>query len=85
MTRDELFQVVKRVVETTLPDLDPAEIQPNRSLADLGANSIDRLDVTMGSLESLDLHVSMTEFAGVANLQGLVDILYRHTQEQKQA
>jgi polyketide biosynthesis acyl carrier protein len=79
MTQDEIFSVVKGVVEATLPELNPAEIRPDRSLADLGANSIDRLDVTMGALEALNLHVAMSEFAGVSNLQGLVNVLYRHT------
>ncbi|MBV9305561.1 MAG: hypothetical protein JO185_06560 [Acidobacteriaceae bacterium] len=78
MTSDQIFAVVKRVVLTVLPDVSPEEIQPHRSLTELGANSIDRLDVTMGALEALHLHVSMVEFAGVSNLQGLVSVLERH-------
>jgi acyl transferase domain-containing protein/acyl carrier protein len=77
MTSDEIFAIVKSVILTILPDLDPAEIQSHRTLTELGANSIDRLDITMNTLEALQLHVPMVEFADVSNLQGLVDVLQR--------
>ena len=80
ITREEVFGVVRSIVLEILPDLDPNAVRMESSLVQLGANSIDRLDVTMGALEALRLHVPITEFAGISNLEGLVDALHRHVQ-----
>lgn len=78
MTAEEIFEVVRGVVLEILPDLDPDAVTMQSSLAQLGANSIDRLDVTLGAMEALSLRVPITAFAGASNLEGLVGVLLRH-------
>jgi len=75
MTGEEIFTVVRGIVLEVLPDLDPDSV---KMLAQLGANSIDRLDVTLGAMEALRLRIPMTAFAGVSNLEGLVNVLLLH-------
>jgi polyketide biosynthesis acyl carrier protein len=78
MTGEEIFTVVRGIVLEVLPDLDPDSVKMQSSLAQLGANSIDRLDVTLGAMEALRLRIPMTAFAGVSNLEGLVNVLLLH-------
>ncbi len=76
MTKDEVFAVVLRQVHDVLPDVGEAEIRPERSMRELGANSIDRMDVVAASMDELGIQVPVSEFAGVDNLSGLVDALH---------
>lgn len=75
MTREDVFAVVAQQIRDVLPDLDPALIQEDRSMKDLGANSIDRADVIIQTMEQLDVKFPLSELAGVSNLRGLVDVL----------
>ncbi len=80
MNRDQIFEVVKGVVLRVLPDLNPDEIVPERSLVDLGANSVDRVEVSMYSMEALNLKIPRIELHGVRNLAGLVDLFHARLQ-----
>ena len=57
MTREMVFQLVKAKVLEVLVDVDPAAVTPEVSLTELGANSVDRVEVSMAVLEELDLLV----------------------------
>lgn len=83
MTREMIFQVVKAKVIEVLVDVNPDLITPDVSLTELGANSVDRVEVSMGALEELGLQIPRVELHGVSNLQGLVDVLYRHASKEK--
>ncbi len=74
-----VFGVIKSNILGVMIDLDPGEITPERSLADLGANSVDRVEILMNSMADLDVRIPRTELQGISNLQGLVDLLLRHT------
>lgn len=75
MTRDALFQIVKTNLLSVLPDLDPALITEDKSMRDLGANSIDRADVIIQTMEELGIRFKIAELAEVRTLGGLVDFL----------
>ena len=49
-----------------------------RSLTELGANSVDRVEVVMYSAEDLGLDVPRAELHGARNLADLVAVLRRH-------
>lgn len=76
MTRDEVFAVVKANVQLILPDLPPDAISMDQSLKDLGANSIDRMDIVVNSMEELGVKVPLTNFAAARNIGGVVDLLH---------
>lgn len=80
MTRADVFAVVTRQLLEVLPDLDPALIHEDRSMRDLGANSIDRADVIVQTMEQLGVKFPIAELAGVPNLRGLVDVLVAKVQ-----
>lgn len=72
-SKSEIFEIIKGNLLEILPDLDPARIEPHVSMKDLGANSIDRADVIIQTMEALDLSFPMHELGRLTNIQGLVD------------
>lgn len=74
----EVFELVKAKVVEVLVDVDPAAVVPERQLVELGANSLDRVEVAMLSMEALDLRIPPTALAEVANLGELARLLTRH-------
>lgn len=75
--RDQIFEVIKSNVCKVLFDIDPAIVSPEKKLADLGANSVDRVEITMYSMEELGLKIPRVELHGVENLQCLVELFYK--------
>jgi polyketide biosynthesis acyl carrier protein len=78
LDKDAVFQIVKANTLKVLTELAPGEVTIDKSLTELGANSVDRVEVVIYSLEELNLKVPISEFRGIANLRGLVDLLHRH-------
>jgi polyketide biosynthesis acyl carrier protein len=75
MTKDDVFSVVKKSILQILPDVDPERIDIGGQLRELGANSIDRMEVVTISMEELGVKIPLMSFAKVANIQDLVDVL----------
>lgn len=75
-TKSEIFDVITGNLRDILPELDSVEIDPQQSMKDLGANSIDRADVVVQSMETLEVKFPLNELAGVKSIQGLVDFLH---------
>ncbi len=76
--KEEIFEVVKENTLKVLPDLLADDVTIDKNLADLGANSVDRVEVVFYSLEQLGLKIPTAELQGVRNLRALVDLLHRH-------
>ncbi|MEY4483321.1 MAG: hypothetical protein RL693_773 [Verrucomicrobiota bacterium] len=76
MTKEEIFGIIKRNLLEILPDLGVDEINPAQSMKDLGANSVDRMDVVIQTKEALNVNFPLHELGGVENLQGLIDFFY---------
>ena len=72
---ERVLILVKEIICEVLPDLDQAQIVPNKSLLELGANSVDRVEVVTMSMERLDLTVPLSKFANVNNIGELVEAL----------
>ncbi len=75
MSKQQVFETVKGAIREVLPDLDPSQISIEKQLKDLGANSIDRMEVVTISMEALGLKLPLMTFAQVGNIEGLVDVL----------
>ncbi|RPI70734.1 MAG: acyl carrier protein [Desulfobacteraceae bacterium] len=79
MSELEVFQVIKRVTLEVLPFLPPDHITIEKNLKELGANSIDRMEVVTRSMEELGIKVPLVEFGKVKDLGGLVNVFHRFT------
>ncbi len=78
MTKCEIFNVIKKNICDILPDVQECDIEIEQKLKELGANSIDRADVVVQSMEDLKLKIALVEFGKARNIEGLVDIFYGH-------
>ena len=76
MTKEAIFEIIKRNLLEILPDLAAESIVPTQSMKDLGANSVDRADVVIQTKEELELKFPLSELGGLENIQGLVDFFY---------
>jgi polyketide biosynthesis acyl carrier protein len=76
MNKQEVFVAIKRNILEVLPGLDEGRVVPEASMRDLGANSIDRADILIMTMESLRLKFPLAELGSLKNLQGLVDFLH---------
>lgn len=76
MTKDEVFELVKKKILDVLFDLPQESIDRSKSLKDLGANSLDRSEIAMASMEALGLKFPLRELAGVKTIDLLVNLLH---------
>jgi polyketide biosynthesis acyl carrier protein len=75
MTEHDIFQTVRNVTLEVLPFLSADDVTIDKSLKDLGANSIDRAEVVTISMEKLGIKIPMLEFGKAKNLRDLVGVL----------
>ena len=60
LDKEKIFDVVKANTLKVLPDLVADDVTNDKNLSDLGANSVDRVEVVIYSLEELSLKVIET-------------------------
>ncbi len=75
--KNSVFTVVKGNIVKVL-DLNPDQISIDKSLSDLGANSVDRMEIVTCSMEDLGLDIPLMSFAKVSNIEGLVEVFASH-------
>jgi polyketide biosynthesis acyl carrier protein len=80
MNKEDIFKLVVRHSCEVIPELEGHEFKPGDRLADLGANSIDRADIIMMTMETLALQIPRVELYGAQNIGELVDVLYAKLQ-----
>ncbi|MGF7234648.1 MAG: phosphopantetheine-binding protein [Frankia sp.] len=76
MTGDDIWAVVCRHVREVLTDVKDGDIRPDRTLEDLGANSLDRIDIVVGVLDELRLKISPEELVAAPDLGGLASLFH---------
>ena len=79
MTYDEVYEVVKQQITKVLPSVSPDMIHADASLKDLGADSVDRADISTMSMEQLGLRLPLVELGKVTNIRGLIELLQEQT------
>lgn len=77
MTKGEIFEIILNNTEYFLSDIDKNSVTTQNSLKDLGANSIDRMDIVVKTMEDLKLTIPMVEFSNVKNIDQLIDLFYQ--------
>ncbi|GAA1415000.1 acyl carrier protein [Catellatospora coxensis] len=82
MTEDSVFRVVRTQICEVMDGLRPDDVTLDDRLADLGADSIDRMDVVAGAQRQLGLELEPRRFAGVSDIRSLVATLHAALSEQ---
>ncbi len=85
MTREDVLDCVVRNLVDTVEELEGVEIDPAASMKDLGANSLDIVEVVSCSMRELKVKVPRSELKTLKNINELVDLLYQMLGEKKLA
>ena len=81
MTREQILSTVQKHLAAVLDGVDPKSIDPDRSMKDYGANSLDIVEVVSATMRELRIKVPRSELSKIANMNGLVDLLHRVANE----
>lgn len=85
MTKDQIFAVVKKHLLATIDGLDEAQIDPAKSMKELGANSLDIVEIVSVAMRELKVKVPRSELSKLTNIGGLVDLLHQVANPQAAA
>ncbi|WP_020673004.1 phosphopantetheine-binding protein [Amycolatopsis nigrescens] len=70
-----VFAVLRENIVAVCPEIDEGEIRADRSMRDLGCDSLERLDIVVAALDELELELNPELLTDVRDIGGLVDAL----------
>jgi acyl carrier protein len=76
-----MFEVVKANIERIVEEAAGREISEGTSMVDLGADSLQIVEVVSRSIKELRLKVPRTELASAQTVKDLLDLFERSTQQ----
>ena len=76
MTREDILNVIKKHLADAVDDVDVDAIDPQKSMVDYGANSLDLVEVVSRSMRELKVKVPRSELNKLENIQQLVDLFH---------
>jgi len=82
ITKDEVIEVVKKNVLDNLEDINKDDITAEKSMKNLGANSLDIVEVVSCSMRDLKITVPRSDLIEMKNIGELVDLLHRVATEK---
>lgn len=83
MDRNHIQSVVIKHLGDSVDGLDPDNVDTSRSMKDLGANSLDIVEVVSCSMRELKIKVPRSKLAKLENIDQLVDLLHTMGTEKK--
>jgi polyketide biosynthesis acyl carrier protein len=75
MTRAEIARLVPVVVREILPAVPAHTVTGTKHLRDLGADSIDRVEILLLLMDRIGLDEPLSTFADLPDLDAVVDVL----------
>jgi acyl carrier protein len=85
MTRSEIFAVVRSKILEIVEEARDREITEEMSMTDLGADSLQIVEVVSRSMKALRLKVARTDLMAARNLADLVDVFEKAAGEPPSA
>lgn len=85
VTKEQILAVVKKHIVDTLEDVDETTIDPKKSMKELGANSLDIVEIVSCSMRELKVKVPRSELAKLTNISELVDLLCQVANQKEAA
>jgi polyketide biosynthesis acyl carrier protein len=80
MEKEAIFELITRNAREVIPRLKDHSFQPADSLRALGANSIDRSEIVMMTLEEMVLDIPLAETLKAENIGELAALLHAKRQ-----
>jgi acyl carrier protein len=86
VTREEILDMIKSHLMDNLDEdeFDEADFDPSKSMKDMGANSLDIVEVVSCTMRDLKVKVPRSELSKLTNVNGLADLLYKIVAEKHQ-
>jgi acyl carrier protein len=78
MTKEEIIDVIKQNIVDNLDDVEIDQIDPQRTMKDYGANSLDMIEVVSCSMRELKIKIPRAELADIKNIDELADKFYEY-------
>jgi acyl carrier protein/polyketide biosynthesis acyl carrier protein len=78
MTKEQVIEVIKKNIASNIDDIDAAAIDPQKSMRDYGANSLDMIEVVSTSMRDLKIKVPRSELADINNIEQLANKFLEH-------
>ncbi|GEM_PF-225982 len=75
MTREYVLTIVSKHLGEVIDELKGVPIEPSRSMKDLGANSLDMVEIVSRSMRELKVKVPRTELSKLTCIDDLVTAL----------
>lgn len=80
MTKQEVIDVIKNIIEDNLDDVSANDIDAQKSMKDYGANSLDMIEVVSCSMRELNIKVPRAELAEIKTIDALADKFLEYTE-----
>jgi len=74
MEREQILNVVIKNIKLNIDGLEDEDIDPEQSMADYGANSLDIVEIVSCSMRDLKIKAPRTEMANLKNINDLVEL-----------
>jgi polyketide biosynthesis acyl carrier protein len=84
MTKEKVIEVIKKNIAENLDDISADSIDPNKSMADLGANSLDIIEVVSCTMRELNIKIPRSELSGITTIDELADRFVHHMNKEPQ-
>ncbi|MFE7839395.1 acyl carrier protein [Streptomyces sp. NPDC057474] len=78
MTDEDIFAVIRAQLLDVLPEAADVEITLDHSMRELGANSIDRMDIVIAAQDELGIKVPNADLTRANDLRSLVAVFREH-------
>lgn len=79
MNKEEVFAVLKKHILDQLEDeVEEEDIDPEKSMLDLGANSLDIVEIVTNTMRELKIKIPRDDLAKISNISGLVEAMAEH-------
>lgn len=76
MPEPRVLDLIVDHIREVIPELEGHRFAPSDSLRDLGANSIDRAEVIIMTLDALSVRIPLVELADAKNIGELADLIH---------
>ena len=77
LTKDEVINVIKKYILENLEDIEEKDIDTSKSMKEVGADSLDIIEVVSCSMRELNVKIPRTELSDINTIEELADKLLR--------
>jgi len=76
MSREEIIATLKKNICEAIDGIDPDAIDTSKSMKELGANSLDMVEIVSRTMRQLRVKIPRSELNKLENIDGLIDLIH---------